>query len=49
MFSTLQNGNQAWTWGNYSGSNPHEKHIHISVNCDKALYDSTDNWNIKIS
>jgi hypothetical protein len=39
-------GIPAWTWGPYSGSNPHQHHIHISVSADKSLYDSTVEWNL---
>lgn len=37
-------GKKAWTWRPYSGSNPHTKHVHISVNGSKSLYDSTEDW-----
>lgn len=37
-------GKKAWTWRPYSGSNPHTKHVHISVVANKSLYDSTDEW-----
>ncbi len=37
-------GQQPWTWRPYSGSNPHTKHVHISVKPDKGLYDSTAAW-----
>lgn len=36
---------QPWTWRAYSGSNPHTKHIHISVQCN-ASKDSTRKWQI---
>lgn len=36
-----RNGKKAWEWSPYSGSNPHDKHIHISVN---DAYDSTEPW-----
>ncbi len=38
-----------WTWRDYSGSNPHIKHIHISVLADKSKYDSSDEWTISLS
>jgi hypothetical protein len=38
------NGNPAWTWRNYTGSNPHNKHCHISVKSDKSSFDSTLPW-----
>ena len=37
-----------WTWRPYTGSNPHNKHIHISVRCDMSICDSKDNWNIQV-
>ncbi len=42
-----------WEWQAYSGSNPHTKHIHVSVGDNKAdgkatgNYDSTQPWVIK--
>jgi hypothetical protein len=36
----------AWEWRPYSGTNPHDHHVHISVKSDKANYDSTDSWTI---
>lgn len=32
----------AWTWGPYSGSNPHDRHAHISVLRERA--DDTTTW-----
>ena len=37
---------QPWVWRNYTGVNPHTKHFHLSVLADKALYDSTDTWQL---
>lgn len=37
-------GYPAWTWRPYSGSNPHTKHVHISVQSDKARYDDRSEW-----
>lgn len=31
-------------WRAYSGSNPHDKHIHISVVAEKKLYDGAGDW-----
>ena len=39
-------GAEPWQWRRYSGSNPHTRHIHISVKPDKASYDSTATWAI---
>jgi hypothetical protein len=40
-----------WQWQVYSGSNPHDKHIHVSVGVgddgrSRQPYDDTTNWNI---
>lgn len=48
MNSSPINGTEAWTWRAYAGSNPHNKHIHVSVKCEKESYDSTSNWSINI-
>ena len=37
-------GKNAWEWRPYGGSNPHDKHVHISVKSDKASYDSEADW-----
>lgn len=37
---------QPWTWRKYTGSNPHNKHIHISVLPQKAKYDETSDWHL---
>jgi hypothetical protein len=36
-----------WTWRAYGGSNPHTKHLHISVDCSRSLCDSTTPWTIR--
>jgi hypothetical protein len=33
-----------WAWRAYSGSNPHEHHVHISVLSTKNHYDNTSSW-----
>lgn len=40
-------GIPAWTWAPYTGLNGHFKHGHISVQPEKALYDSTKPWGLK--
>jgi hypothetical protein len=48
IMSSAQTGAaQPWTWRSYSGANPHDKHIHISVKCDTELCDDTAAWSIK--
>lgn len=41
-----------WNWTYYSGSNPHDKHIHVSVGVGSdgrstGPYDDTSTWNVK--
>jgi hypothetical protein len=47
--SSPMGGFPAWAWRNYSGANPHNKHVHISVKPSKALYDSTSDWTFSLS
>lgn len=35
-----------WVWRKYSGSNPHDHHVHVSVMPEKKLYDSVAEWDI---
>lgn len=37
-------GNNPWRWMKYSGSNPHNKHFHLSVNTHNC--DDTRPWNL---
>lgn len=37
---------QPWTWRRYTGTNPHNKHVHISVLPEKAKYDSRADWQL---
>lgn len=39
-------GSAAWVWRDYRGSNPHNKHVHISVLPEKATYDDETEWQI---
>jgi hypothetical protein len=34
-------------WRAYTGTNPHDKHVHVSVQPDKARYDNTSAWPLK--
>jgi hypothetical protein len=43
IFSATQD---PWMWRPYSGSNKHVKHMHISVNASKVLFDDTVEWDI---
>jgi len=31
-------------WRAYNGSNPHDRHVHVSVSSEKKLYDDTRQW-----
>ena len=33
-----------WKWRRYTGTNPHDKHLHVSVRGLKSLYDNTQSW-----
>ncbi|MBK7841684.1 MAG: hypothetical protein IPJ49_29170 [Candidatus Obscuribacter sp.] len=35
-----------WVWRSYAGSNPHDKHFHISVKSNKIQYDDKKAWRI---
>lgn len=37
---------RAWEWREYTGTNPHNKHLHISVSQDPAKYDDPKAWSI---
>lgn len=40
-------GAEPWAWRPYGGANPHNHHVHISVQPDQARYDSEAQWNIQ--
>lgn len=40
---------KAWTWAPYNGANPHDHHIHISVDKDEATYDDQSPWDVTFS
>jgi hypothetical protein len=42
--SVVVSGQPAWTWRPYTGANPHNHHLHLSVKADKASYDSAAPW-----
>ena len=35
---------RAGVWREYKGANWHDKHVHVSVNHPKRMFDSTDPW-----
>jgi hypothetical protein len=40
----IWNPDVAPDWRAYAGSNPHSKHLHLSVRADRARYDDTRPW-----
>lgn len=46
IISNRRIANPGQPWRAYTGSNPHDKHFHISVNSSKALYDDETPWTI---
>ena len=38
-----------WAWRPYSGANPHARHLHVSVQPAKALYDSGAPWALAVA
>lgn len=41
-------GKPAWAWRPYTGVNPHNHHVHISVLGDKFHYDSVAPWRLEL-
>ncbi|WP_434616451.1 DNA/RNA non-specific endonuclease [Azospirillum sp. B2RO_4] len=39
-------GQPAWAWRPYTGANPHNKHVHISVLSEKVQYDNEKEWQL---
>lgn len=37
-------GPQPWVWRKYTGSNPHDHHVHVSVREQQRLYDDETPW-----
>lgn len=47
IFSSYASGSRpAWTWGPYSGVDPHENHAHIQV-LDAPISDTSTPWNLQ--
>lgn len=44
--SSSIDGAPPWSWRRYTGRNPHDKHVHISVKAEKTAYDSTEPWSL---
>lgn len=39
-------GPQPWTWRKYTGSNPHDHHVHVSVRQEQRYYDDETPWGL---
>ena len=47
IFSSYASGSRApWTWGSYSGPDPHTNHVHVSV-LDAPISDTRTPWNLE--
>lgn len=46
IISNRKIANPGQPWRKYTGSNPHDHHVHISVSESKSLYDDTSPWDI---
>lgn len=42
-------GPKAWQWRAYSGSNKHDRHVHISVEDVASMYDDPKKWNLAMA
>jgi lysozyme family protein len=42
--SEPKGGAAAWAWRPYGGANPHNHHVHLSVQTSNTLFDSTAKW-----
>lgn len=41
-------GKAPWTWRPYRGSNPHSRHVHVSVQPAKEFYDDRRTWPLPV-
>ena len=39
---------QPWTWRRYGGRNPHDHHIHISVQATPERFDDASDWSVTV-
>lgn len=46
--SSAVGGNEAWAWRPYTGANPHDHHVHLSVKADVAQYDGEQAWMLEV-
>ncbi len=43
----IASSKNGWQWRPYTGANPHDKHVHVSVSRDAADYDALDPWGVR--
>jgi hypothetical protein len=46
--SSAIGGAGAWEWRPYSGANPHDHHVHVSVQPYRSQYDATEPWHLHL-
>lgn len=39
-------GPSPWKWRPYTGKNPHNHHVHVSVKANKVYFDAVETWNL---
>ncbi len=49
IISNRKIANPGAAWRKYTGSNPHDHHVHVSVGESKSLYDNTGEWEIGLA
>ena len=49
MIASGSAGPQPWVWRKYSGKNPHNHHVHLSVKATKAAYDDAAPWTLGLT
>lgn len=42
--SRIASPQEDWTWRPYTGSNPHDHHVHVSVEHPSSLFDNEASW-----
>lgn len=42
----IASASRGWAWRKYSGKNPHDKHVHVSVSKTQSGYDAARAWNV---
>lgn len=40
----IASASKGWVWRTYTGSNPHDHHVHVSVDHPSSLFDNPSTW-----